>query len=255
MPINALTVDVEDYYQVGVFQKRLDRSEWASFESRVERNTEQLLEWFEAARGARRRSSVSAGSPRRHPALIRRIAAGGHEVASHGYDHEPVHKMTPESFCEDARQDAPRARETSRERRSSASARRRSRSRRRRSGRSMACSTRGTRTTRASFRSAGPTTGSRARTRAAPRPDARRADRSPSCRSPSRAFLGTRRPGLGRRLLPHVPVRGDAVGLREGQPRRAARRLLPPPLGDRCLAAGPAPQDGRDRMRSATTWG
>jgi polysaccharide deacetylase family protein (PEP-CTERM system associated) len=100
--INALTVDVEDYYQVGVFQKRLDRSEWSSFESRVERNTEQLLEWFDV-HGARATFFCLGGIADRHPALIRRIAAGGHEVASHGYDHDPVHKMTPESFCEDAR--------------------------------------------------------------------------------------------------------------------------------------------------------
>jgi polysaccharide deacetylase family protein (PEP-CTERM system associated) len=100
--INALTVDVEDYYQVGVFQKRLDRAEWASFEPRVERNTEQLLEWFER-RGAKATFFCLGGIAQRHPGLVRRIAAGGHEVGSHGFDHEPVHRMTPEAFREDAR--------------------------------------------------------------------------------------------------------------------------------------------------------
>jgi polysaccharide deacetylase family protein (PEP-CTERM system associated) len=100
--INALTVDVEDYYQVGVFQKRLDRAEWGSFESRVERNTEQLLEWFER-RGAKATFFCLGGIAERHPALIRRIASGGHEVGSHGFDHEPVHRMTPDAFRDDAR--------------------------------------------------------------------------------------------------------------------------------------------------------
>jgi polysaccharide deacetylase family protein (PEP-CTERM system associated) len=100
--INALTVDVEDYYQVGVFQKRLDRAEWGSFESRVERNTEQLLELF-GQRGAKATFFCLGGIAERHPGLVRRIASGGHEVASHGFDHEPVHKMTPDVFREDAR--------------------------------------------------------------------------------------------------------------------------------------------------------
>lgn len=100
--INALTVDVEDYYQVGVFQKRLDRAEWPSFESRVERNTEQLLEWF-GQRGARATFFTLGGIAERHPGLVRRIASAGHEVGSHGFDHEPVHRMTPEAFREDAR--------------------------------------------------------------------------------------------------------------------------------------------------------
>jgi polysaccharide deacetylase family protein (PEP-CTERM system associated) len=100
--INALTVDVEDYYQVGVFQKRLDRSDWYSFESRVERNTEQLLECFEQ-RGLKATFFCLGGIAARHPALVRRIVSGGHEVASHGYDHEPVHAMTADSFREDVR--------------------------------------------------------------------------------------------------------------------------------------------------------
>jgi polysaccharide deacetylase family protein (PEP-CTERM system associated) len=100
--INALTVDVEDYYQVGVFQKHLDRSDWSSFESRVERNTEQLLEWFEQ-RGYKATFFCLGGIAARHPTLVRRIVSGGHEVASHGFDHEPVHRLTPDLFLEDVR--------------------------------------------------------------------------------------------------------------------------------------------------------
>jgi polysaccharide deacetylase family protein (PEP-CTERM system associated) len=100
--INALTVDVEDYYQVGVFQNRLDRAEWGSFESRVERNTNKLLERF-GQRGVKATFFCLGGIAERHPRLVRRIAAEGHEVGSHGFDHEPVHRMTPDAFREDAR--------------------------------------------------------------------------------------------------------------------------------------------------------
>jgi polysaccharide deacetylase family protein (PEP-CTERM system associated) len=100
--INALTVDVEDYYQVVVFRKGIDRSEWPSFESRVERNTEQLLEVFDR-RGAKATFFCLGCVAERQPALVRRIAAGGHEVASHGFSHEPIHLMTREAFREDVR--------------------------------------------------------------------------------------------------------------------------------------------------------
>lgn len=100
--INALSVDVEDYYQVVVFQKGIDRSEWPSFPSRVEHNTERLLELF-AARGATATFFCLGCIATKHPALIRRIAAAGHEVASHGFGHEPIHTITRAAFQEDIR--------------------------------------------------------------------------------------------------------------------------------------------------------
>jgi polysaccharide deacetylase family protein (PEP-CTERM system associated) len=98
--INALTVDVEDYYQVVVFQKGIDRKDWPAFESRVERNTDQLLESF-GRRGARATFFCLGCIAEKHPALIRRIADAGHEVGSHGFDHQPIHLMTREAFRED----------------------------------------------------------------------------------------------------------------------------------------------------------
>lgn len=97
---NALTVDVEDYYQVGVFQKGIERKDWPSFESRVERNTERLLDLF-ARHGARATFFCLGGIAERHKDLVRRIVAGGHELGSHGFGHEPVHRMSPESFRDD----------------------------------------------------------------------------------------------------------------------------------------------------------
>jgi polysaccharide deacetylase family protein (PEP-CTERM system associated) len=99
--INALTVDVEDYYQVGVFQNGIAREDWPSFESRVERNTDQLLELF-GCHGAKGTFFCLGGIAERHPGIVRRIVAAGHEIGSHGFDHEPVHKMTPDAFREDA---------------------------------------------------------------------------------------------------------------------------------------------------------
>jgi polysaccharide deacetylase family protein (PEP-CTERM system associated) len=99
--INALTVDVEDYYQVVVFQRGIDRAEWPSFESRVERNTDALLEAFQR-RGAKATFFCLGCVAEKHPGLVRRIADGGHEIGSHGFGHEPIHRMTREAFREDA---------------------------------------------------------------------------------------------------------------------------------------------------------
>jgi len=100
--INAMTVDVEDYFHVSVFDGTLPRHKWAQFESRVCANSERLLEIFE-------RASVSATFfilgwvAERFPALVQRIAANGHEVASHGYAHRLVYDQTPRAFREDVR--------------------------------------------------------------------------------------------------------------------------------------------------------
>jgi polysaccharide deacetylase family protein (PEP-CTERM system associated) len=101
-PRNALTVDVEDYYHVTVFRRGIARSEWDDFESRVERNTENLLALF-AERGVRATFFCLGCVAERHPALVARIAAAGHEIASHGYGHDAVHELTPEAFAEEAR--------------------------------------------------------------------------------------------------------------------------------------------------------
>lgn len=97
-----MTVDVEDYFQVSAFDQVMPRERWESMESRVVRNTERLLELFQGA-GVTATFFVLGWVAERHPALVRRIAAAGHEVASHGYGHRLVYDLTPEAFREDVR--------------------------------------------------------------------------------------------------------------------------------------------------------
>lgn len=91
---NALTVDVEDYFQVSAFERSVSRADWDRLQGRVERNTEQLLELF-ASHGARATFFVLGWVAERHPALMRRIVEQGHELASHGYDHTRVVNLDP----------------------------------------------------------------------------------------------------------------------------------------------------------------
>ncbi len=100
--VNAMTVDVEDYFHVSAFDGVLPRSEWDRMESRVVPNTERLLELF-AETSVRATFFVLGWVAERHPALVRAILAGGHEVASHGYAHRLVYDLTPEMFRDDIR--------------------------------------------------------------------------------------------------------------------------------------------------------
>jgi polysaccharide deacetylase family protein (PEP-CTERM system associated) len=97
-----MTVDVEDYFQVSAFEGHVDRAEWESLESRVCRNTDRLLEMFDEA-GVTATFFVLGWVAERHPALVRRITTGGHEIASHGYSHRLVYDLTPREFCDDVR--------------------------------------------------------------------------------------------------------------------------------------------------------
>lgn len=96
-PVNALTVDVEDYYQVSAFEGVVSRAEWDRFESRVARNTDALLDLFRA-RGLKATFFVLGWVAERHPSLLRAIATEGHEIASHGFEHRLVTSFDPESF-------------------------------------------------------------------------------------------------------------------------------------------------------------
>ena len=100
--VNAMTVDVEDYFQVSAFAKTVSYEQWPMFESRVCRNTERLLEIFDSA-GIRATFFVLGWVAERFPALVRRIEQGGHEIASHGYAHGLVYDATPETFRDDLR--------------------------------------------------------------------------------------------------------------------------------------------------------
>ena len=100
--INALSVDVEDYYQVGAFARRIARGDWDGYPSRVEANTKALLDLFDAAR-VRATFFVLGWIAERHPDLVSAIAARGHEVASHGYSHTDVSSQSPAAFRADVR--------------------------------------------------------------------------------------------------------------------------------------------------------
>jgi polysaccharide deacetylase family protein (PEP-CTERM system associated) len=100
--VNAMTVDVEDYFQVSAFDRVVPRSRWDALESRVSRNTDRVLELFDGA-NVRGTFFVLGWVAERFPALVRRIADLGHEVASHGYNHQLVYLLTPRQFREDIR--------------------------------------------------------------------------------------------------------------------------------------------------------
>ena len=92
-----MTVDVEDYFQVQAFAHCVDRRTWDAFPSRVELNTNRILDQFAAA-GVKATFFTLGWVAERFPALIRRIVAEGHELASHGWDHTRVDSQDPEAF-------------------------------------------------------------------------------------------------------------------------------------------------------------
>jgi polysaccharide deacetylase family protein (PEP-CTERM system associated) len=96
----AMSVDVEDWFHVENLKRVVAPTSWDSRERRVEANTTRLLGLFEEAR-TRATFFVLGWVAERHPGLIRRIAAAGHEIASHGYGHELVYTMSPAEFRKD----------------------------------------------------------------------------------------------------------------------------------------------------------
>jgi polysaccharide deacetylase family protein (PEP-CTERM system associated) len=100
--VNAMTVDVEDYFQVSAFERVVARGRWHEYESRVAANTDRLLGIF-AEFGVRATFFVLGWVAERDGSIVRRIADAGHEVASHGHGHRLVYDQTPEAFREDVR--------------------------------------------------------------------------------------------------------------------------------------------------------
>ncbi len=100
MIANALSVDVEDWFQVGAFETVIARDDWNGLEHRVEANTHAVLDLFEQG-GVKATFFTLGWVAERYPALMRRIADAGHEVASHGWDHQRVFDMTPAQFRAD----------------------------------------------------------------------------------------------------------------------------------------------------------
>ena len=95
-----MTVDVEDWFQVQAFAETLPRETWDGLERRVEANTDRILRLFADAKIVGTFFTLGWVAER-HPALIRRIVAAGHELASHGYWHRLAYSQTPAEFLED----------------------------------------------------------------------------------------------------------------------------------------------------------
>lgn len=99
---HSLSFDIEEHFQVSAFESPMRRRHWEQFESRVEVNTERLLGLL-AKNGVRATFFILGWVAERYPSLVRRIASGGHEIASHGYGHELITGQTPVAFREDIR--------------------------------------------------------------------------------------------------------------------------------------------------------
>ncbi len=97
---NALTIDVEDYFQVSAFAPYIRRDDWDDCESRVERNVSRILELLDQ-HGVKATFFTLGWIAQRHPLLIRRIVDGGHELASHGYGHQRASDLSREAFDDD----------------------------------------------------------------------------------------------------------------------------------------------------------
>lgn len=99
-PCNALTIDVEDYFQVSAFAPHIPRSDWSIRECRVERNVDCILAMLDR-HGTKGTFFTLGWLAERYPDIVRRIVDNGHELASHGYGHERASDQTPESFFAD----------------------------------------------------------------------------------------------------------------------------------------------------------
>ena len=97
---NALTIDVEDYFQVSAFAPFIERSDWDMRECRVERNVDRILTLLDA-NGTHATFFTLGWIAERYPALVQRIVAGGHELASHGFGHERVSDLSEADFFND----------------------------------------------------------------------------------------------------------------------------------------------------------
>jgi polysaccharide deacetylase family protein (PEP-CTERM system associated) len=100
--VNAMSVDVEDYFQVQAFADIVHRHKWDDFEGRVERNTDRVLQLF-SDHNVTATFFCLGWVAERYPDLIRRIVAEGHELGSHGWAHHLVTSQTPEVFRQDIR--------------------------------------------------------------------------------------------------------------------------------------------------------
>ena len=98
--VNALTIDVEDYFQVSAFAPFIARSQWDGLPCRAEANVTRILGML-AERDAKATFFTLGWIAERHPAIVRAIVAGGHELASHGYAHLRASEQSPAEFSAD----------------------------------------------------------------------------------------------------------------------------------------------------------
>ncbi|SIS47599.1 XrtA system polysaccharide deacetylase [Neptunomonas antarctica] len=98
--VNAMTVDVEDYFQVSAFEKQISRNDWASHSSRVEENTDRILALF-AIYNVKATFFTLGWLAERYPQMVQRIVEQGHEIASHGWDHRRATSQSKDEFRQD----------------------------------------------------------------------------------------------------------------------------------------------------------
>lgn len=98
--INGLSVDIEDWFQVGAFENAIARDDWDGLEHRFVANTHAVMALFDRA-GVKGTFFTLGWVAERAPSLIRKIVDAGHEIASHGYDHKRVFLMDADEFAED----------------------------------------------------------------------------------------------------------------------------------------------------------
>jgi polysaccharide deacetylase family protein (PEP-CTERM system associated) len=97
---NALTIDVEDYFQVSAFAPHIDRNDWDNRECRVEHNIDRILKLLDAEQ-TKATFFTLGWVAERYPQMVRRIVSEGHELASHGYGHQRASDLTEEAFFHD----------------------------------------------------------------------------------------------------------------------------------------------------------
>lgn len=98
--LNAISIDVEDYFHVNAFAKDISLKDWDKFETRVARNTDKIIELFAEA-GCTATFFVLGWVAERFPEVVRKIDSAGHEIASHGYSHQLIYSQDKDVFREE----------------------------------------------------------------------------------------------------------------------------------------------------------
>ena len=100
--INAFTIDVEDYFQVEAFSKHINRSNWNNYDCRVEKNTDLILKLLDD-NNVKGTFFTLGWIAKRYPSVVKKIAENGHEVASHGMNHQLIYNQEQDVFRQETR--------------------------------------------------------------------------------------------------------------------------------------------------------